>query len=213
MDIQSISMDPRMTRRMALGALGAAAILAGTTSASAASARDHLLATPAPDTALSGLPVLFGIEAEFTEIVPVGFTPRGLRFDLAFAGAVTGGPFDGAEVRGTDALLIRPDGVGVMDARAIITTATDSILSGRAVGYGIMPAGLQLPPPEVILDPGFVWPEEVRVTLHGFALHETGAEDLAWLNRTALALVGTASLGTRMLSETFHAIGAVPELE
>ena len=35
--------------------------------------------------------------------------------------------------------------------------------------------------------------------MHGFALYRTGAEELAWMNRTALAFEGTVNVGTGKL--------------
>lgn len=154
---------------------------------------------------------VYSFEAEFTDIMPVGLTPRGIRIDLPYLGTVVTGPFEGATVQGTDYLLIRADGVGVMDVRTLMITPDDEVISFRASGYGLMPAGVELPPPEVVVSPDFVWPD-IEVTLQGFALFETGSETLGWLNRTALAVGGTASLGTRALFATVYAISAIPEL-
>lgn len=49
------------------------------------------------------------------------------------------------------------------------------------------------------LDPGFTWPD-MELSLHGFGLYETGVEELAWLNRTALAMQGVANPGIAALS-------------
>jgi hypothetical protein len=148
-------------------------------------------------------------EAQFTGMVPFGLTPRGIRFDFPYAGTVVTGPLTGATVQGTDYLLFRADGVGVMDVRTAVTTEVGAA-SLQATGYILMPEGIELPP-DMMLDPNIVWPD-MDTMLHGFGLFETGAADLAWLNRAALAFRGTANPGTGALQATFYAFNPIPEL-
>ncbi len=75
----------------------------------------------------------------------------------------------------------------------------------HARGYSAPPAGMQLPASEVLLSPGFQWPD-VPVPLHGFALARTGAREFEWLNRTALAFEDSANAGTGQLLITAHAL-------
>ncbi len=141
----------------------------------------------------------YRFEADLTEVVPVGLVPEGIRLDAHFAGQVFGGPLSGASLRGIDYLLLRSDGVGVIDAYEIISTDSGQHVSAHAQGYITPPPEVQLPPPEVILSPEFQWPD-VPLPLHGFVLYRTGAEELAWMNRTALAFDGTVNVGTGKLN-------------
>ena len=59
---------------------------------------------------------LYRFDAELTEIVPIGLVPEGVRLDAHFEGTVTAGALEGMHVRGVDYLLLRADGVGVIDA-------------------------------------------------------------------------------------------------
>jgi hypothetical protein len=61
------------------------------------------------------------------------------------------------------------------------------------------PPEVQLLPPGAILSPEFRWPD-VPLPLHGFVLFRTGAQDLAWMNRIALAWEGTVNVGTGNLA-------------
>lgn len=140
----------------------------------------------------------YRFEADLAEVVPVGLVPEGIRLDVYFAGQVVEGPLSGASLRGLDYLLLRSDGVGVVDAYEVISTDSGQHVSAHAQGYVTPPPEMQLPPPEVILSPEFQWPD-VPLPLHGFVLYRTGAEELAWMNRTALAFEGTVNVGTGKL--------------
>ena len=142
--------------------------------------------------------LVYRLEADVTELVPVGLVPEGIRFDAHFSGRVVKGPLSGVTVRGIDYLLLRSDGVSVLDAYTTISAETGQHVSVHAQGYTSPPPEMQLPPPEVILSPEFRWPD-APIPIHGFALYRTGAEDLAWMNRTALALEGTVNVGTGKL--------------
>src|SRR5205814_2380607 len=119
-------------------------------------------------------------------IVPIGLVPEGVRLDVSFQGSIVEGPLAGATLRGIDYLLLRADGVGIIDAYEVASTAAGQHLSLHAQGYLTPPAGMQFPPPDVLLSPDFKWPD-VPLPMHGFVLGRTGAPELAWLNRTALA--------------------------
>ena len=139
--------------------------------------------------------LLYRFEANLTEVVPVGLVPEGIRLDAYFSGQVIEGLLSGATLRGIDYLLLRSDGVGVLDAYQVISTDDDQHVSAHAQGYITPPPEVQLPPPDVILSPEFSWPD-LPLPLHGFVLFRTGAEELAWMNRSALAFEGTANVGT-----------------
>jgi len=140
----------------------------------------------------------YRFEADLTEVVPVGLVPEGIRFDAYFSGQIVEGPLSGATLRGIDYFLLRSDGVGVVDAYELISTTADQHVSTHAQGYITPPPEVQLPPPEELLSPEFRWPD-VPLPTHGFVLYRTGVEDLAWMNRIALAFEGTANMGTRKL--------------
>ncbi len=101
-------------------------------------------------------------------------------------------------MRGIDYLLMRSDGVSVIDAYEVISTGASNHISVHAQGYITPPPEMQMPPPEVILSPEFQWPD-VPLPLHGFALYRTGVEDFGWMNRTAMAFEGTVNVGTGKL--------------
>jgi len=143
--------------------------------------------------------LVYRYEADFTEVVPVGFVPEGIRLDVHSSGQVVEGSLSGATLRGIDYLLLRSDGVGVIDAHNVISTDSGQHVSDRAQGYiDTPPPELQMPPPEAMLLPDTQWPD-FPLPMHGFALYRTGAEELAWMNRTALAFEGTVNVGTGKL--------------
>lgn len=133
-------------------------------------------------------------EADVTETIPVGLVPEGIRLDVHFSGRVVEGALSGATLRGIDYLLLRADGIGVVDAHDVISTETGQHISAHGQGYTIPPSEVQMPPPEVMLSPEFQWPE-APIPMHGFALCRTGAHELAWMNRTALGFEGTVNMG------------------
>lgn len=86
----------------------------------------------------------------------------------------------------------------MIDAYEVVSTDSGQHVSAHAQGYITPPPEVQLPPPEVILSPEFQWPD-VPLPLHGFVLYRTGAEELAWMNSSALAFEGTVNVGTGKL--------------
>jgi hypothetical protein len=61
-------------------------------------------------------------------------------------------------VRGVDYLLFRADGVGVIDVYETITAGDSRVISARVRGYIVPAAGVEMPPPHVLIDPDFRWP-------------------------------------------------------
>jgi hypothetical protein len=135
---------------------------------------------------------IYRFEAQLTDRFPVGLLPEGLRLDVPFDGHLTDGPLSGARIGGIDRLLIRPDGVGVIDAPETISL-DDIHVAAHARGYVLPPEGLDVPPLEAMLRPGFEWPE-TPFTVRGFALFRTAAPDLEVLNRTVAALSGRVDM-------------------
>jgi hypothetical protein len=74
------------------------------------------------------------VEGSLTELVTVGLSDEGLRMHNRFEGRIVSGQPAGGQVRGADEFLIRPDGVGVVDAREVITADAGS-LTAAVHGY------------------------------------------------------------------------------
>jgi hypothetical protein len=140
---------------------------------------------------------LFRMEGRMTELVTVGLLPEGIRMHNSFEGTIVEGEPAGAHVSGIDEFVIRPDGIGVVDAREVVISGAGT-LNADVFGYGHPPAGLQMPPLEVFLDPGFVWPD-VRFTLECAAVYRTAAPALATMNRTTVVHLGHVNMHTREL--------------
>ena len=147
--------------------------------------------------------LLYRFEAAL-DMVPIGLVPEGLRFDAHFEGTVVEGLLEGARVQGVDYLLLRADGVGVLDVHRTITTGDGRVISTRVYGYALPPAGVEMPPPAVLLDPDFRWPD-AEFPIQGFELYRTGAAGWEELNSTAAAIEGSANPGTGELRITAQA--------
>ena len=129
----------------------------------------------------------YAFEARFTGVVPVGLTARGLRLDIGFAGRVTEGLLRGHLIEGVDYFLIRPDGVGVIDARERISDGARVVAAVRAEGYVVPP--VPMPELSVLAEPGYSWPD-VDFPLHGVHFWET--TDGAYAFTGSANLVGGA---------------------
>jgi len=123
---------------------------------------------------------LCDLKVDVGEIVTMGHGPLGERRIVA----IIGGTFDGPQMRGTvlpggnDWQIVRSDGVLDVDARyALRTEAGDAI---RVVSQGYRHG-----PPEVLAALGRG--EDIAADKYFFRTvlrFETGAPDLAWLNKT-----------------------------
>jgi hypothetical protein len=148
--------------------------------------------------------LLYRFQASLTETVLVGLVPEGIRLDVHFAGQVTAGAFVGARVRGVNYLLLRGDGVGVIDEHETIDAGDGRVVSAHAQGYIVPPEGAEFPPPEVLLSPEFTWPDDVPLPVRGFVLYRTGAPDLAYLNRIVASFDGYVDVGRTQLVVAAH---------
>lgn len=148
----------------------------------------------------------FRMEATFTDVAMIGMLPEGLRIDAHCSGSMIAGPLAGAIVRGVDYLLIRSDGVIVLDVRESITTAAGRCIAVRAQGYGSVGseprAGADAVPP-----PGakMAWPDASSPLL-GVAICQTTDPEFLWMNETMLVFTGTANLGTGKLQAAGRAL-------
>lgn len=134
--------------------------------------------------------------AQLHRIAPIGLLPEGLRIDLGFDGDVVEGPLAGGTIEGVDYLLVRPDGVGVVDARELLTGSDGTTVSAHAEGYVVPP--FEIPELSALVDPSFLWPD-VDLALHGSARLQSAAPALAAVNRTVYSFTGTVNMATGSL--------------
>jgi hypothetical protein len=141
--------------------------------------------------------LIYRFEAQLADMYPIGIFPEGIRFHNDFSGTIVAGPFTGAAIFGLDQFMLRPDGVGVIVAPEIVDNGETRVaLDVR--GYVVPPAGMEMPPLEVLASPDFEFPDlDFRVT--GSALLRTADQRYDHLNRTVAAIEGTANLGTGKL--------------
>lgn len=142
----------------------------------------------------------FRMEATFTDVAVIGMLPEGLRIDAHYNGSMIAGPLAGAIVRGVDYLLIRSDGVIVLDVRETITTASGRCIALRAQGYGSVRSEPQAGAATVSPQQGakVAWPDASNPLL-GVATCQTTDPELLWMNEAMLVFSGTANLGTSKL--------------
>ena len=149
----------------------------------------------------------YAFEADITEVVPIGLVPEGLRIDAHFQGTVVEGPLAGDTVTGIDHLQLRRDGVGVMDVRMVARSATGRTVSWYAGGY-LTPEG-EMPPLEVVGDPGFVWPD-LEIPMHGWATMRSPAPDLQPVNSTVYGFTGTNNVARGQLRVRGQSLARIP---
>ncbi len=143
-------------------------------------------------------PAIYRFEAQLGEPFPIGVFPEGIRFYNTWEGQVVGGPFTGAHIFGVDYFLLRPDGVGEIDAPEVID-AGDKRLTGDVRGYVVPPDGLAMPSLEEIASPGFEFPDiDFRVTAS--VTIKCSVPGYEWLNKTVAVVEGTANMATGRLS-------------
>lgn len=136
---------------------------------------------------------LYRFEARL-DVLPVGRVPEGIRMVNSFDGRATAGEFEGARVWGIDHFLLRSDGVGIVDAPK--TLSGDGFhLFEHVRAYSLPPEGLEMPPLEAVLDPGFEWPD-VPFAIHGFSTFRAGTPELAHLNRRVARIDGWVDFTT-----------------
>lgn len=139
----------------------------------------------------------YAFQAQVNRIAPIGLVPEGLRIDVGFAGAMTDGDLAGSSIEGVDYLLIRPDGVAVIDARELVVAGDGAATSVHAEGYIVPP--FDMPPLEALLDPDFAWPD-VDLPIHGSARLQSAAPALAAVNRRVYGFNGSVNMATGSLT-------------
>ena len=149
------------------------------------------------------MPTFTTHEAQLVRADVIGLLPHGMRVNSHYAGTVTEGLFAGLPVEGIDYVLIRYDGVMVIDSRGVILLPT-----GLVVGYslkGYWDAPVEMPPLEALLDPEFQFPDE-DVPGHGVAWFETMVPEYAFLNHTLFAWTGVINLGKQEVWGHYRAL-------
>jgi hypothetical protein len=149
----------------------------------------------------------YAFEAEMTQVVPIGLVPEGLRIDADYAGTITEGPLSGAAIEGVDHFLVRPDGVGVIDARQVFSSEDGRTVASAVRGYVMPPAGM--PTLEEVADPAFVWPD-VDLPMHGAVDLRTAAPDLRTLNATVFGFTGTLNVARGELRVRAQSLARMP---
>jgi hypothetical protein len=144
--------------------------------------------------------LVYRFEGSLGELRPIGLFPEGIRFHNDFDAQVVAGPFEGGRIFGLDEFLLRPDGVGVIDAHEVIETAGRR-LAVRVLGYVVPPATLPAVPLDVVASPGFAFPDlPFRVT--GAAFVTSADPDLAHLTRNVGIVEGTVNMASGALAVT-----------
>lgn len=141
---------------------------------------------------------------QMEKMVPIGPVAEGLRMNGHFSGTVVEGEGKGGHIELVDYFRIRPDGVGVVDAREVLTLDGQTV-SVDVHGYVLPPAGLPVPTIEEMLSPDFVW-ADAPSTIECFATFRTAAPALAHLNRVTVAHTGYVNFATGELVVEAHRI-------
>lgn len=141
--------------------------------------------------------LLYRYEATLEPPAPVGPVAGGIRIDIEFRGELVGGMLAGGRGWGSEYLLQRSDGVGVIDARDTFEIP-GGYLHAQAKGFVLPPEGVELPPIEGMLKPDFE-PADLRLLIHGYALCQTGVPDYEYLNRELVKIDGWVNNATREL--------------
>lgn len=131
------------------------------------------------------------------EAQPIGLMPEGLRMALSFEGRVTEGELRGATVAGSDPLLIRSDGVGVLDVNKRIALA-DVTLYEHVYGYFAPPRHVAAPPLEAMAEPDFAFPD-LPFPITGFSVFAAPKGRLFHLNRRIARIDGHSNLASGRL--------------
>ena len=140
--------------------------------------------------------LLYRFEAQL-EFNVVGLVAEGLQMSNPFEGRVTEGAFKGARVWGIDPFLLRRDGVGIIDVPKTISGDGWHVYE-HVRAFSFPPEGMEIPPLEALLAPGFEWPD-VPFPIQGSSTFRTGTPGLAWLNHAVARVDGWASMATGQL--------------
>ena len=146
-----------------------------------------------------GMEFLMNVAADVGDLMTMGGGPLGERRVVS----IDGGKFEGPQLRGTivpggaDWQIARADGVLDIDARYALRTDHGALIRVVSQGY-------RHGPPEVLaaLGRGEDVPRE-KYFFRTVMRFETGAPDLAWLNRT-LAIASAQRKARQVLLEVYR---------
>lgn len=156
--------------------------------------------TPRPDG------FLYRFEAQLS-VNPVGLVPEGLLMANAFEGTITEGFLCGGRVWGVDHLLIRRDGISVIDAPKTLGRGARSVVE-LVRGYCLPPEGLQMPELERLLAPDFEWPD-VPFTISGCSMFRVADPEFSELAQSIARIDGRVSMATGKLEVETRLLGRV----
>lgn len=144
--------------------------------------------------------VVYRFQGQLGELNPVGLFDNGIRFFNQFEGQIVDGPFAGGRISGPDFFVLRPSGVGEIHAPELIEFEQHRVtLDVR--GYLVGPDGFEIPPLEVLLTPGFEFPDMAfRVTAS--ALAATTSPEFTHLNAAVIVVEGEVNMGTGAMDVT-----------
>ncbi|MGD2130655.1 MAG: DUF3237 family protein [Lysobacterales bacterium] len=155
---------------------------------------NHNIASIKPPARRSNGHLLFRFSAQL-DIIPIGLTPEGLRMANSYEGTVSEGDFAGAHLTGTDNLLLRRDGVCVIDAHTLLTQAGGVNVYEHVHGYCLPPENLEIPSLDIVAQPRFEWPD-IDFPIVGFSTFRAGASELEYLNSATARIDGWANFAT-----------------
>lgn len=93
-------------------------------------------------------------------------------------------------------LLIRPDGIGVVDARGVFSDGDRVTAAVRTEGYIVPP--FPMPALPILADPTFQWPD-VNLPLHGAQFWEISDKELSTAAATVYGFTGSVNVATGVL--------------
>lgn len=174
--------------------------------------REHIMTettiieTPTAPSAEEGQgDLLFRFNAQLN-VLPIGIVPEGLRMANRYEGSVNEGAIPaGSTVWGIDHLLLRSDGVCVIDAQTTISLPDGTNIYEQVHGYCLPPEGMPVPPLEVLTQPGFEWPD-VDFPIVGASTFRAADPRYAYLNRTTARIDGWANFKTGGLAVDTRAV-------
>jgi hypothetical protein len=101
--------------------------------------------------------------------------------------------------------LLRRDGVCTIDAQTLISQGSETHVYEHVIGYCLPPDGLEIPPLEALVEPGFEWPD-VDFPIVGFSTFRAAAPEYEYLNRVTARIDGWANFATGGLAIDTRAV-------
>jgi len=130
------------------------------------------------------LEILFEEKLKFLSVVNIGAVPEGMRLNMPFSGEIDGPSISG-KVEGTNYVLLRPDGVAVLHAHAVVTTVGGDLVSVEIRGLSTTTV-------------------DGRQAVKGSVTYQTGSKEFAWLNSTVGIVDGFTDLRTMEMNANIY---------